>query len=168
MDENRFWQIVDATLAAGANRKRQYCLLADQLRRLSPTEVAEFHWWFQRQLERSDCSNVEAAWDVIDGVGADDGYFDFRCWLVSRGRAVFESALSDPDSLADVVQREERTQFFDFDCADAVYEELTGQECPPDPVPHSWEEEDSWDAHDGEEQRRRMPRLWAMFDDDGE
>jgi hypothetical protein len=169
VDEDRFWRIVDATLSAARNRKGQHRLLHDQLIALPAEEVAGFQWLFRRMIERSDCPNVEAAWDIIDGCGADDGYHDFRCWLISRGRAAFEAALADPDSLADVVRPDENTHFQDFDIADIVYERLTGEECPegPGPLEEPAGGED-WDAHDGEEQRRRMPRLWQMFDEDGE
>jgi Protein of unknown function (DUF4240) len=38
---------------------------------------------------------------VIDGGCSDDGFDYFRAYLISRGRAVFEAAMADPDSLAD-------------------------------------------------------------------
>lgn len=38
-------------------------------------------------MERYDCS--------------DDGFIDFRAWLVDQGRNVYMTALKDPDSLAE-------------------------------------------------------------------
>lgn len=166
MTEDRFWEIVDGTLTAADNRERQQELLYDRLLALSPEEVAGFHWLFQRVVERSDCPNIEAAWNLIDGCGADDGYYDFRCWLVSRGRDAFEAALVDPDSLADIVRPDESTRFQGFDIADLVYKRLTGEECPANPNPPEQPTGgESWDAYDGEEQRRRMPRLWQLLED---
>lgn len=43
-----------------------------------------------------------AAAYIIEGGCSDDGFMDFRYGLISRGRSVFERALADPDSLADV------------------------------------------------------------------
>jgi hypothetical protein len=40
---------------------------------------------------------------VIGGGCSDDGFLDFKGWLVSRGEKVFEAALAKPDSLAKVV-----------------------------------------------------------------
>ena len=40
---------------------------------------------------------------LLNGGCSDDGFEYFRGWLISRGRAVFEKALADPDSLAKFV-----------------------------------------------------------------
>jgi hypothetical protein len=170
VDERRFWEIVDATLPAAADRERQEELLWEQLVALPPDEVAAFDWWFDRQLIRSDCDNVNAAWALIDGVGSDDGYHDFCCWLVSRGRVAFEAALADPDSLSAVVVPDEDTQFMDFGCvAQGVYEHLTGDECPDLDLPRpEYPKAERWDTRDINEARRRMPRLRSIFLKDGE
>jgi hypothetical protein len=110
VDESRFWGMIDATLPAAADRERQEDLLWQQLIVLPPEEVAAFAWLFDRQIDRSDCDNVEVAFALISGVGSDDGYHDFRCWLVSRGRVAFEAALADPDSLSEVVTPGEDTR----------------------------------------------------------
>lgn len=43
-----------------------------------------------------------AAAYIINGGCSDDGFRYFRDWLISEGRSVFEKALKDPDSLADL------------------------------------------------------------------
>jgi hypothetical protein len=170
VDENRFWEIVDATLPAAEDRGGQEDLLWQQLVALPPGEVAAFAWWFDRQIDRSDCDNVEVAFALISGVGSDDGYRDFRCWLISRGRAAFVAALGDPDSLSGVltaeeIAAEEDTHFGDFGYVSwGVYEHLTGDECPDDPAPESpGPAKEKWDTRDIREVRRRMPRLRQMF-----
>ena len=58
---------------------------------------------------------------------SDDGFIDFRAWLIAQGREVYFAALADPDSLADVVPY--------GDCCfeqlsyvgDYAYEQLTGK-----------------------------------------
>jgi hypothetical protein len=164
VDEDRFWQIVDATVPAAADRQRQFGLLLDQLRGLPPEQVAAFGWCFRRQVERSNCSNVKGAWRLIDGQGADDAFREFRCWLVSRGRALFEAALTDPDTLAWVVEPGEDTHFGEFDSSNAVYHQMTGRECPPDPAPPEPSPGEAWNADDRQEVRRRMPRLARLFE----
>jgi hypothetical protein len=42
-----------------------------------------------------------AAVTLINGCG-DDTFTDFRDWLIAQGKARFEAALKDPDSLADL------------------------------------------------------------------
>jgi len=165
MNENHFWKIVDATLPAAGDRERQEDLLWQQLIVLPPKDVAAFASWFDRQIDRSDCDNVEVAFALISGVGADDGYHDFRCWLVSRGRVAYMAALNDPDSLSTVVTPEEDTHFADFSyVALGVYEHLTGEDCPHDQRPKlSYPPPEKWDTRDIAEVRRRMPRLRLLF-----
>jgi hypothetical protein len=43
-----------------------------------------------------------AAAYIINGGCSDDGFRYFRDWLISEGRSVFERALKDPGSLADL------------------------------------------------------------------
>ena len=58
---------------------------------------------------------------------SDDGFIDFRAWLIAQGREVYFAALADPDSLADVVPygdcRFEQLSYV----GDYAYEQLTGK-----------------------------------------
>ena len=58
----------------------------------------------------------------------DDGFIDFRGWLIAQGREVYMAALRDPDSLADAPDYLDQR----FAClphmGDRAYEELTGRE----------------------------------------
>jgi hypothetical protein len=42
-----------------------------------------------------------AAYLIGGGGCSDDGFDDFRGWLLGQGRATWQAALADPDSLAD-------------------------------------------------------------------
>ncbi|EKC76209.1 hypothetical protein LEA_04821 [human gut metagenome] len=33
---------------------------------------------------------------------SDDGFIDFRAWLIAQGKEVYMNALRDPDTLADI------------------------------------------------------------------
>lgn len=58
---------------------------------------------------------------------SDDGFIDFRSWLIAQGRDVYLAALKDPDSLADVPAYGgccyEALNYL----GDHVYEKLTGR-----------------------------------------
>ena len=58
----------------------------------------------------------------------DDGFIDFRDWLIAQGKDVYMAALKDPDSLADAPDYADQR----FDClphmGNRAYEELTGRE----------------------------------------
>lgn len=57
----------------------------------------------------------------------DDGFMDFRTWLVAQGKEVYMAALKDPDSLVDAPDYQDQR----FDClphmGDSAYKELTGR-----------------------------------------
>lgn len=58
----------------------------------------------------------------------DDGFTDFRGWLIAQGREVYMAALKDPDSLADAPDYQDQR----FDClshmGERAFEELTGRD----------------------------------------
>ncbi len=105
---------------------------------------------------------------LLNGGCGDDGFDDFRGWLVTRGRAVFEAALADPDSLADVVTTDE---LYEVACEDVLgaaweaHQQLTGRNLPAGsaraPRPELGE---GWDFDDDAEMRRRYPRISALVD----
>ena len=67
---------------------------------------------------------------LINGGCSDDGFAYFRSWLISRGRAAYEEAVRDPDSLADLVDPDRDDYEFEdlWGLALVVYEERTGED----------------------------------------
>jgi len=80
------------------------------------------------------------------------------------GREVFERALKDPDSLADIELGPEDPFFEEFAyIAAEAYEKKTQAELPPperlfpeEPAGDRWEE-------DSDDLAKRFPRLWAKY-----
>jgi uncharacterized protein DUF4240 len=134
--EREFWDLIDeARRTADGDMQR----LADQVRSglsgLPPADIEDYanHWW--------RCMDLAYRWPVWDaaivwlGWFGDDSFIDFRGWLVSRGRTVFEKVIADPDSLAD--DPEDRDGPFAEDWSALihdVYEAKTGQLLPPPAV----------------------------------
>lgn len=58
----------------------------------------------------------------------DDGFIDFRGWLIAQGREVYMAALKDPDSLADVPAYGGCCFEFLAYVGDYAYDKLTGQD----------------------------------------
>lgn len=79
----------------------------------------------------TDLANRYGLWDaasIIKEYGCgDDGFLDFRSWLVAQGKEVYLAALKDPDFLAEV----EPYGDCRFEClayvGDYAYERLTGR-----------------------------------------
>jgi hypothetical protein len=172
MDTDRFWSIIESSrrgLSSArpeGNMEQQVAKLGDLLAGLSPTEIIEFWNQFNQQFDRAYRWDLwGAAYIIADGC-SDDGFTDFRSWLISMGRQVFEKTLSDVESLADVADAPgvEDVFFEDFRYVPAhVYEELTGLELPAYPSPSPSEPEgEAWDEN-GDDLERRFPRLWAKY-----
>jgi len=87
-------------------------LLAEELRRLPPAEIRSFARHFGDCYWRANRWDIWGAGFVINNGCGDDSFMDFRSTLISLGRRAYESALNDPDSLAQ----------FDIDRAWARYE----------------------------------------------
>ena len=98
----------------------------------------------------------------------DDGFLDFRSWLISRGRHIYAAALRNPDTLADVV--DPQLDGYEFEelqyLARAVYEEATDEEMPSNAYvwPADEPKGERWDFDDEEEFSRRLPKLAALYD----
>ncbi|MYT70653.1 DUF4240 domain-containing protein [Streptomyces sp. cg28] len=131
MDETEFWEIVDSTREAAEGDPEDHAeLLVDRLLQSDPDAVLDFARHFESRYNRAYRWDLWGAAWVLLGGASDDSFDFFRCWLIGQGREVFEGALHDPDSLAELLH--------DFDdevdgdgeelgyAADEAYEELTG------------------------------------------
>jgi hypothetical protein len=102
---------------------------------------------------------------VMNGGCSDDGFDYFLGWLVGQGREVFERAVTDPDSLADVVTADEvefESEEFSAAAQTAAHQ-LTGRyETGAAPVSRPQLGE-GWDFDDEVEMRARYPRLTDLF-----
>ncbi|MBC8060088.1 MAG: DUF4240 domain-containing protein [Clostridiaceae bacterium] len=108
MDENIFWELIDQSLKeSDGELSVQYEELLSVLSNVSVEEIIEFHKIFNKHYIESYTSDLWAAAYIINGGCSDDGFDYFRGWLISRGKDVFEKALKDPSSIADIIDIEE-------------------------------------------------------------
>jgi hypothetical protein len=136
MNTNQFWQIIEATRAA--TQEEQLEGFRRELQRLAPQELIEFERLF------IECSFAAYNWDLWlvawlcqGGRCSDDSFMDFRAWLISRGRAIYEAALRDADSLADEMNQTEDPEFELFgSIPNKTYRSMTGQNFPNLDVRH--------------------------------
>ena len=104
MNKEQFWRIVDDVRSSADPRDQGAVLFAlqEQLRKLPSAEIMEWQEIFQFY---DDAAYRDELWAASGAMGAhcsDDGFMDFRSWLISQGRDVYMAALRDPDSLAEV------------------------------------------------------------------
>ncbi len=155
MEKIKFWTIIDASRdAAEGDAEAQLETLSEALAVLSPDDIVAFDRHLSAYHIRAYDWALWGAAYVIGGGCSDDGFMDFRGWLISRGEQVYEAALLDPESLVDVVTDEDgecQVEGFQY-IASQVWEETTGKEADEfpeheleyqsEPTGSPWEEED--------------------------
>jgi hypothetical protein len=159
--------------------------LFDLLVRLPAAEIADFDNTFEDIRALADTPDMVVAATLIEhGFFGDASFDDFRAGLVALGRAAFEAAVANPDSLADHPVVKEIAAAPDprwlgredvLFVASYAYAEVTGEdpvtffdfaeslrETPP-PTPADDARSQAWDIFDEAQTRSRLPRLSELF-----
>lgn len=129
INQDSFWDLIhEAKNACGQDMDAMLAYLKDRLVSMGPTQAQNFHDIIHVYEDLADKFGLWDAAGIMKEYGcSDDGFIDFRAWLIAQGREVYFAALADPDSLADVVPY--------GDCCfeqlsyvgDYAYEQLTGK-----------------------------------------
>ena len=177
MDRTEIWDLIETVRTEADDPACVHCVaekLAADLAERTPEQIQAVDAAISALLAESYRTDLWAAAYLINGGASDDGFDYFRGWLVAQGREVFELALADPDSSAELpAVREAIAEGEPLECEDLLsvpwdaYEAVTGEEMPvvgdhtlPDLEP-------MWDFDDEDEMRERLPRLTALaYDDD--
>lgn len=170
MDEKTFWTIIDQSrAAAGGSPDEHIDTLHEALLKLAAEQIVDFDRLFRARLAQAYTWDLWGAAYLIGGGCSDDGFTDFRAWLISKGQAVYEAALKNPEILAEVVDE-------DVD-GDAQYEEFTyaaslAWEKKLNKLPEDFPRNDSSQAgepggepweEDDEVLAKRYPKLFSKF-----
>lgn len=124
MPADKFWAIIDT----GKNHKHPEVFLLHELLRMSVQEIIQFQNRFDAAMRKAFRWDMWAAADVINGGCSDDGFEDFLHALIALGREAYESAVRNPDSLADLdFTTPLDNEGFGYAAAEA-YEVMTGGE----------------------------------------
>ena len=104
MNKEQFWRIVDDVRSSADPKNQRTVLFAlqEQLRKLPSAEIMEWQEIFQFYDDAAYRAELWAASGAMGAHCSDDGFMDFRSWLISQGRDVYMAALRDPESLAEV------------------------------------------------------------------
>ncbi|GAA0577996.1 hypothetical protein GCM10010172_73520 [Paractinoplanes ferrugineus] len=103
MDEDLFWQIVEDARERGDGDPDAMAQIVEERFADAGDDVLR---GFQRQLVAASTRLYTwrhgAAADMACGSLGDDGFTDWRSWVITLGRPTFELIAADPDNLADV------------------------------------------------------------------
>ncbi|RYD23538.1 MAG: DUF4240 domain-containing protein [Verrucomicrobiaceae bacterium] len=150
MTTDEFWQIIDAVhRGSGGDMERKCELLKLRLEELDDAELSRFSRHFAEADAGAYTWPLWGAAYVMNGGCSDDAFSDFRATLISQGRAVYERALADPDSLVEVdFGGEEDICYEGFQYVPNTVAEEKGIELaqpspfPADPAEEPWDEEE--------------------------
>jgi hypothetical protein len=78
-------------------------MVVEEAQRTIPDRDFQFQQHLFRHRQGAYDGRLLAAAAVLDDMD-DDDFRDFRVWLVSRGKTIFDRCLEDPEVLAEVVQ----------------------------------------------------------------
>ncbi len=177
MTLDEFWDHIRATKRKDSEAHAER--LEKRLAKLKPDEILDFgHWWDLMMREAYNWNLWGAAY-MINGGCSDDGFHYFCEWLILQGRDTFQNAVANPDTLADVVDPDEEVECECYPGTnawftatktkqnDAGYAALHAAEVARHgETPMMPDLGDDWDFDDDEEMKKRLPRLWALYNED--
>jgi len=116
MGEKQFWDIIrvacqgewivlapDGEDDTSWDEFRWFRPLMVELKKLPPKDIAYFQFWFDEKIDALYTWDLWGAMRLLTGSESDNRFSFFRAWLVCMGKEVYEAALADPDTLADVI-----------------------------------------------------------------
>src|SRR5262245_12400516 len=182
MTLDEFWKHIQVTKRKDGGEHVE--LLVKRLAKLKPDEIVDFDYWWHLLMGEAYHWNLWGAAELINRGCSDDGFEYFRDWLILQGRDVFQAAVSNPDTLADVVDPARR--YYSGECyiATDAWFEATGADPDDDahdafyaakearhpgrptrmaPYEDKQELGEAWDFNNADEMRKRLPRLAAMY-----
>ena len=172
MDASELWDLVETAreqVEDADDADAVAAALVQELAERDPDVIEAFDLALAAVLAQSYTTDLWAAAYLINGGASDDGFDYFRGWLVAQGRDVFEAAVADPDSLAEVPAVRGATAGDDeLECEEMLsvawdaYSAATDDDLPERAAPELPELDPMWDFDDEQEMRDRLPRLAAL------
>lgn len=103
LTDDEFWQLIDDAIQAEPDDgEKRVQWLVDKVATYSIPDIDRYGEIFRRYHNQTYRNDLWAAGYVINNGCSDDGFKDFRAWLIAQGKAVYEDALLDPETLVDV------------------------------------------------------------------
>ena len=162
-----FWALIERSDPA-LSQWEQLEALRRELRQLPADKIAEFDAVLVALHTQAYSWDLWGAAYVIKGGASDDGFHYFKSWVIGRGRNFYESALADPDSLAELIPDgvADHAEFEELNyVAREVWIDKTDDPEMPSIELLAWQSEpvgEPFDS-DAESLKVRYPQLWERF-----
>lgn len=133
MDKAIFWKLIESTRdASQGDPFKQADLLTEALTQLPEEDIISYDAILREYMDKAYSVDLWEAAYIIGCGCSDDGFMDFRAWLIGQGKETLEEALLDPEYLVDVVEDGWETQEGNLlYVADNAYETKYNKMMPP-------------------------------------
>ncbi|MFT4937719.1 MAG: hypothetical protein ACI88A_000737 [Paraglaciecola sp.] len=176
MDDGVFWRLIQDSVIEGEDYNIDTAsILVGKLVELDKEAIIEFERILRDKLIKAEDFTVMIPLQVIDSFIGEDAFLYYRCWLVSRGKEVYEKSFEDPDYLATVINEDTEAEFSELlDVTTEAYSTKTGIDEEGESFPRDVAVMNGFDIDDfsrktkGEEWSeddipKLAPKLWAVF-----
>lgn len=171
----QFWEHIQKSKRKDADAHAER--LTKRLAKLPVAEILDFDRCWDQLHSQAESWNLWGAAYIINGGCSDDGFDYFRGWLILQGRKVYEAALKNPDSLADVADPDEEFCELGGRPGWDAWFQATGTEKDEggyDALIAALESKSrksgkkrgmgrSWDFENDKKMQKKYPRLWALY-----
>lgn len=161
MDEHLFWDLIEQAKDKSSSPLGRSSQLTNLLEGFSASAIKIFASMFEEKLVESFTWELWAIAYITLGGCSDDGYKDFRAWLISEGKDVYRSTKANPEALIDLTDRPMQLQGMLNAADDAYYSRtnkplvLKKRQLKAEPAGIPWTDE---------ELPSRYPRTCRKFD----
>ena len=101
MSVDVFWKMIgDAREKYGDDTEEMENHLTRELSHMSPHDIRLYKDINDEYILHADTGEIYKAGSELNGGLSDDGFIDFRGWLISQGKDVYTNTLNDPNFLA--------------------------------------------------------------------
>ena len=129
MTEAIFWNLIEQSRAESKTRPKQiFQILEEKVARLSRDQILRFDLILHEFLRVWYRANILAAATIINVSCELDELNEFETFIIMQGKEIWEQALKNPDSLADLEIEDEAKCVELFEVPEKAYAQATGEE----------------------------------------
>ena len=150
MDIDTFWKVIEQARKSAEDVYEVAANVEDILTALTAEEIVSFSQHQCDLLAEAHRKDLWAVAYIVNGGCSDDGFMDFRGWLMANGRKRWEAALKTPQIVGKWVEPDEAECQDILYVADHAYQAKAGKpfpdhlitvRTPSEPVGNDWSEE---------------------------
>ena len=165
IDESVFWELIDTNRTKSANKFEFLDNLKLQLEQFKPNEIRRFDKFVHLKMNELESWDIWALAFIVKSGCGDDGFEDFKAWVVSKGETTFNSIKNlDHNKLKDCFDEDPGLEEFMY-LVDSVYESKTGESMKPNKVKRQSLQGNQWDENN---LKMNYPILCQIFDYPGD